>query len=64
MHYRFFPLSSDLELLERQSKISQEFHVYDENMLASRFFFLSDKVGVIRQHKLEALKNNEVYIGS
>lgn len=63
MHYRFFPLSSDRELLDRQAIISQEFHIYDETMLASRFFYLSDKAPVLWQNKADAIEKGSVYIG-
>lgn len=63
MHSPFFPLESEREIVERQARLSQEFHIYDESMLASRFFFLSDKAPVIWNNKAEAIKKNEVYIG-
>jgi hypothetical protein len=63
MHSPFFPLSSEGQLVERQALISQEFHIYDESMLASRFFYLSDKVPVIWNSKAKAVESGEVYIG-
>ena len=52
-----------MELANRQALIAQEFHIYDESMLASRFFYLSDKVQVIWQNKKKAITDGEVYIG-
>ncbi len=63
MHSPFFPLSSEGQLAERQALIAQEFHIYDESMLASRFFYLSDKVPVIWKNRAKAVEAGEVYIG-
>ena len=52
-----------MELAERQSLIAQEFHIYDESMLSSRFFYLSDKVSAIWRNKQNAIKDGEIYIG-
>jgi len=43
--------------------IAQEFHVYDEQMLTSRLFYLSDFAQEIWKSKEEAMKENRVYIG-
>ena len=43
--------------------VAQEFHIYDENMLASRFFFFVDKVQAIWKAKAKAVEAGQVYIG-
>jgi hypothetical protein len=52
-----------VELADRQTLIAQEFHIYDESMLASRFYYLSDKVQNIWQNKKKAITDGEIYIG-
>lgn len=63
MHHDFFPLSSEADIVQGQALIAQEFHIYDENMLASRFFFLAEKVQGIWKTKSQAIEKGQVYIG-
>jgi len=63
MHTRFFPLSDKAEVIERKTKIMQEFGVYDETMLVQDFMYLSDKVSAIRETKKKCIENNQIYIG-
>jgi hypothetical protein len=63
MRPRFFPLSSEEEIVNRTFLIAQEFHIHDENMLVSRFLWLSDKIPNIHQAKAKAVEAGEVYIG-
>ncbi len=63
MHSPFFPLRSEAEIVDRQFQLAQEFHIYDETMLAQRFFYLSDKVDVVRAHKAKAVEENKIYLG-
>jgi hypothetical protein len=46
-----------------QRCIAQEFHVYDENMLASNLFYLSEHARQIWKSKKEAIESGSVYIG-
>lgn len=46
-----------------QRVLAQEFHLYDENMLASRLFFLSESVRDIWKKKADAVERGQVYIG-
>ena len=43
--------------------IAQEFHVYDEDMLSSRLFYLSNKVQDIWRLKAKTIEEGRVYIG-
>jgi len=63
MRNRFFPRVSEQELLTRTRLIAQEFHIFDENMLASRLFFLSESVTAIWDAKKKAIEKGEIYIG-
>ena len=63
MPHDFFPLSSESDIVQGQAMVAQEFHIYDENMLASRFFFFVDKVQAIWQAKAKAVEAGQVYIG-
>jgi len=46
-----------------QGTIAQELHVHDDNMLASRLFYLADYVREVWKRKAEAVSKGEVYIG-
>lgn len=59
----FFPQNSEADLTIRQEQIAQEYGIYNENMLASMFFFMSDRVKVIRDNKAKAIENKQIYIG-
>lgn len=59
----FFPLSSEAEIVDRQTRIAQEFHIWDENMLSSTFFYMSNKVVSIWEDKVKAHKEGQIYIG-
>lgn len=63
IHSRFFPQSSEEQILRRQATLAQEFHVYDENMLVSRLIYLSDKVNEIWKSKSKAIEDGKIYIG-
>ena len=63
MHSPFFPLRSEAEILDRQFQLAQEFSIYDETMLSQRFFYLSDKVEVVRANKAKAVEEQKIYIG-
>lgn len=59
----FFSLGSD-EILKRQTRIAQEFGIYDPDMLASAFFYFSDKVQNIWETKAECIEKGTIYIGN
>ena len=63
MRTLFFPLNSEAEIVEREFRIAQEFGIYEEDMLVSRFMWLSDKVLAVRKAKVEAMQKGETYIG-
>lgn len=63
IHSRFFPLSSEEQILRRQATLAQEFHIYDENMLVSRLIYLSDKVRDVWKSKAKAIEDGQVYVG-
>jgi hypothetical protein len=46
-----------------QATIAQEFHIYDENMLSSRLFYLSASAKQIWENKKSAIESGMVYIG-
>jgi hypothetical protein len=59
----FFPLSSEAEIIDRQTRIAQEFHIWDLNMPSATFFYMSEKVLAIWETKAKAHKENQIYIG-
>jgi hypothetical protein len=63
MHPHFFPLNSEAEIVEREARLAQEFGIYDESMLVSRFIYLSDKVLAIWKVKQETIEKGATYIG-
>lgn len=63
MHTRFFPLSSKDEVLERQCKIAQEFHLDCEDMPVQTFMFMSDRVDAIWAAKKKCIETSTTYIG-
>lgn len=63
MHPHFFPLNSEAEIVEREFRLAQEFGIYDEDMLVSRFIYLSDKVVKVWKTKAESASKGEIYIG-
>lgn len=64
MHTRFFPLRDRDEVLDRRTRIAQEFHMdCPDNMLLQTFMYLSDKVPAIWKSKKEAIEAGQIYIG-
>jgi hypothetical protein len=63
MPHDFFPLSSESSIVQGQTLIAQEFHVYDENMLAATFFYMAEKVQVVWKTKAKAIESKHIYIG-
>ncbi len=46
-----------------QRVIAQEFHIYDEEMLASRLFYMSAAVKEVWQSKKKAYEEKQIYFG-
>ncbi len=63
IHKHFLPQVSEEQILQRTAVLAQEFHIYDEQMLASRFFYLSDRVQEIWKVKAKAVEERKIYIG-
>jgi len=57
------PRVSEEDILQRQTAIAQEFHIYDEDMPTSRLFFMSDKVSHIWKTKAKAIEEGKIYVG-
>jgi len=62
-HARFLPRITEADILYMQRTIAQELHIYDDQMLSSRLFYLSTFVKDVWKRKAEAIKNGEIYIG-
>ena len=63
MRAPFFHLRSESDILQLQSRISECYHIYDENMLASRFFWLAQKAVVIWEARADADEKRQIYYG-
>lgn len=63
MRRRFLPKISNADVAERLAHIAEEMKIYDEQMLVSRFIYLSDRVSAIWDAKSSAVQENKIYIG-
>jgi hypothetical protein len=49
--------------MRMQATVAQELHVYDEQMLSSRLFYLTSAVKQIWENKKNAIESGVIYVG-